>query len=566
MADASCAPCEVSETTPATPPAFFFARGKGTYRVQHDLPRAARRKLVAALAAAGHADGVVLLRGGVETTRNDTDHEPVFRQESYFQYFFGVAEPDCYGMIELPSGRATLFVPRLAPEYAVWMGAIKPPGQFKARYRVDACDYTDRVAEVLASTVLGSGGEGGSSGGGDGHGKIYVLAGENTDSGLDIAKVLPVSSVADGGVIPSECVTRVDRAALYEIAAECRVVKSADEIDLMRYVAWVASCAHASVMRDARPGMMEYQLEALFLFHCAFHGGCRHAAYTSICACGPNSSVLHYGHAGAPNDRLLEPSDMALLDMGCEYFCYASDITCSFPVSGDFTPDQRLVYEAVLDAQRQILGQMRPGVAWSDMHALMWRVILTHLRRHGLVVGEVEDMLAANLGQVFTPHGLGHLIGIDTHDVGGYLSHTPQRSAVKGLDKLRTARVLAEGMALTVEPGCYFIDALLDDALADPARRGFLAADRLEGFRGFGGVRLEDVVVVTVDGVDNLTLCPRTVVEVEKVMRGGEWPPTTDAAPWLKRRWMVLDKPSGTMVPDRSVRVETSGFSVDADF
>ena len=107
---------------------------------------------------------------------------------------------------------------------------------------------------------------------------------------------------------------------------------------------------------------------------------------------------------------------MGLLDMGCEYMCYASDITCSYPLRGVFTPDQRLVFEAVLDAQTQIFAAMRPGVPWQDMHRLMWRVILTHLRAGGLLSGDVDAMLAAELGAVFTPHGLGHLIGIDTHD------------------------------------------------------------------------------------------------------------------------------------------------------
>ena len=197
----------------------------------------------------------------------------------------------------------------------------------------------------------------------------------------------------------------------------------------------------------------------------------------------------------------------------------------------------------------------------------MWRVTLTHLTAGGLLIGDLDEMLEANLGATFTPHGLGHLIGVDTHDVGGYLPHTPARSDVVGLRKLRTARVLEAGMVLTVEPGCYFIDALLDAALdeASPLRR-FLVPTAIERFRGFGGVRLEDVVHVTPTGVDNLTLCPRTVAEVEAVCRGGQWPPTADAAPWLLRRWSLLDKATGQMVPDRSVRVESGAFSVDVDF
>ena len=131
----------------------------------------------------------------------------------------------------------------------------------------------------------------------------------------------------------------------------------------------VSSMAHSEVMRYARPGQMEYQLESLFMHHTYTHGGCRHMAYTCICACGPNPAVLHYGHAGAPNARLLKEGDQALLDMGAEYHCYAADITCSFPISSDFTRDQILVHEAVLAAQVAVIGALRPGVAcWVEIN------------------------------------------------------------------------------------------------------------------------------------------------------------------------------------------------------
>ena len=127
--------------------------------------------------------------------------------------------------------------------------------------------------------------------------------------------------------------------------------------------------AHSEVMRYAKPGLMEYQLESLFMHHTYTHGGCRHMAYTCICACGPNPAVLHYGHAGAPNARLLKEGDQALLDMGAEYHCYAADITCSFPISSDFTRDQVLVHEAVLAAQVAVIGALKPGVAcWVEIN------------------------------------------------------------------------------------------------------------------------------------------------------------------------------------------------------
>ena len=228
-----------------------------------------------------------------------------------------------------------------------------------------------------------------------------------------------------------------------------------------------------------------------------------------------------------------------LLDMGAEYHCYTSDITCSYPVSGTFTAEQRLVYETVLECQKQIMEAMRPGVSWPDMHRLMWRVTLERLVSFGVLQGDVDEMLDAELGAVFIPCGLGHLIGCDTHDVGGYLPGHPPRIGEPGIKALRTARILEEGMVLTVEPGLYFIDHTIEKALADERQSKFFVLDRLAEFRSFGGVRLEDVVAVTADGIVNYTLTPRTVEEVESVMAGGPWPPVRDDAKWLRRAWLT---------------------------
>lgn len=152
-------------------------------------------------------------------------------------------------------------------------------------------------------------------------------------------------------------------------------------------------------------------------------------------------------------------------------------------------------------------------------HPAPLRCILTHLIAAGLVKGPLEDAMAANIGAVFMPHGLGHFLGIDTHDVGGYMGGAV-RPALAGYARLRTTRELAEGMYITVEPGCYFIDVLLDEALADPARARFLDADALQPYRGTGGVRIEDDVLVTADGCENFTLAPRTIEQVEAACAG----------------------------------------------
>ncbi|KAK1785390.1 hypothetical protein P4O66_018771, partial [Electrophorus voltai] len=241
---------------------------------------------------------------------------------------------------------------------------------------------------------------------------------------------------------------------------------------------------------------------------------------------GNNSSILHYGHAGAPNDKTIQDGDMCLFDMGGEYYCYSSDITCSFPASGKFTPDQKAIYEAVFKSSRAVLDALKPGVKWTDMHRLADRVHLEELVKVGILHGSVEDMQKEHLGAVFMPHGLGHLLGIDVHDVGGYPEVSDKHNGTQGVERidepglksLRMGRLVQERMVLTVEPGIYFIDHLLDRALASDAQCRFINADVLARFRGFGGVRIEDDVAVTANGVELLTCVPRTVEEIEDFM------------------------------------------------
>ncbi|XP_075290280.1 xaa-Pro dipeptidase isoform X2 [Opisthocomus hoazin] len=261
--------------------------------------------------------------------------------------------------------------------------------------------------------------------------------------------------------------------------------------------------------------------ECLFQHYCYTRGGMRHTSYTCICGSGENSSVLHYGHAGAPNDKTIEDGDLCLFDMGGEYYCYGSDITCTFPANGKFTPDQRAIYEAVLKSSRAVMEAVKPGVAWPDMHRLADRVHLEELTKIGILKGNVDDMVKVHLGAIFMPHGLGHLLGIDVHDVGGYPEGV-ERIDLPGLRSLRTARSLEPGMVLTIEPGIYFIDHLLDQALQDPAQSCFINNDLLRRFRGFGGVRIEDDIAVTASGMELLTCVPRTVEEIEAFMAEGQ--------------------------------------------
>ncbi|KAL3924234.1 MAG: hypothetical protein SGILL_001164 [Bacillariaceae sp.] len=577
----------------------FISLGQDTYRVPLELFAENRQKLanelakVAAAEASGSDDDnnnddtnrnfVVVLQGGPAPTRYDTDHEPFFRQESYFWWLTGVKEPDCAIVLNISAEEnnnkptftttTTLLIPKLPASYATIMGKIKTRDEWKNDYQMDDVMFTEDLdfkVETSIKSALGNGKRP----------TVLVLKGQNSDSGNfyeDLIPKLESPSLREEDIV-------LDTATLFPILAECRVHKSELELQLLEHCAQISSFAHAYVMRNIRPGLHEYQCESLFKHYAYFNYGSRLVSYTSICGCGPNAAVLHYGHAGEPNSRLIGEHDNCLFDMGAEYQCYASDITCSFPANGKFTAKYKAVYESVLNAQRAVYDMMKPGVSWVDCHEAAELEVVKGLYKIGIVqlppsegVNEEEKKINGNgnanditteldeatvailkdlvhshrLGAVFMPHGMGHFLGIDTHDVGGYLPGHPPRSPLPGLKSLRTARILHEKMVLTVEPGCYFIDHLLDEALQESnILSQYLNADLLQEYRSYGGVRLEDVVTVTSDGIVNFTLCPRTVSEVEHVMAGGKWPPLKDEAPELRR--VKLTEPISPLPPPPS--------------
>jgi len=164
------------------------------------------------------------------------------------------------------------------------------------------------------------------------------------------------------------------------------------------------------------------------------------------------------------------------------------------------------------------MDKMKPGVSWPEMHRLADRTICTHLTQHGFLHGDIEEMMQNFIGSLFMPHGLGHLLGLDTHDVGGY-KEGEERSTEPGLKKLRFGGKLEEGMIITVEPGVYFIKALLDEAFVNPKQSKFLNIEKLTRFLTFGGIRIEDDVLVLADGIENLSAAvPRSIEEIEALL------------------------------------------------
>jgi Xaa-Pro aminopeptidase len=273
-----------------------------------------------------------------------------------------------------------------------------------------------------------------------------------------------------------------------EIIHEERLRKQPEELEWMRRAIAISNEAHRRAMTDARGGMMEWEIEALvdYVFRSR---GATGPSYPSIIASGPNAATLHYIH----NDRRMQAGELLLIDAGCEYEFYASDVTRTFPIGGRFNQLQRDLYEIVLDAQRHGIEAVRPGARFDDVHDAALRVLVDGMRQVGLLKGTAEEALASGAYRRFYMHRTSHWLGMDVHDVGLYRSEGESRR-------------LEPDMVLTVEPGIYIA---ADDDRAP------------ESFRGIG-IRIEDDVLVTADGHEVLSAAvPKSIDEVEALSADG---------------------------------------------
>ncbi|KAI8927605.1 peptidase M24, structural domain-containing protein [Entophlyctis helioformis] len=438
------------------------------------LAAANRNKILANLAG---RTGIVYLKGNPSTTRKWTDTDTPHRQESFFFYATGCKENDYHFTLDLASKKATLFMPKFSDDHALWSGTPPTAAEVQQTYAVDAVLTTDQLDGVLAAASV-----------------VHVL---------DKAE-LPASSKTTDEFL---------RTAM----TNARVIKSDDELALMRIAAKISGEAHIELMKAVRPGQgSEREMHALFEYSC-FRKGAPVQAYMPIVAVGRGGAVLHYGVNDKPIDK--DPNQLLLVDAACEYNLYASDITRTFPLGGKFNGDFKTTYEIVLEAQKVVLDTLKAGVEWEDMHRLAAKTILHGLVKAGLVHGPEDELVKNHIAALFFPHGLGHLIGIDVHDCGGYPAGV-ERIQEPGIRYLRMRRTLLAGMVVTVEPGVYFVDAILDPALADPNIRKYLNVDVVERFRRtVGGVRIEDDVVILENGIENLTgWVPKEIADIESVM------------------------------------------------
>jgi Xaa-Pro aminopeptidase len=412
---------------------------------------------------------VAIIPGAHDTTRsNDTHYR--FRQDSDFFYLTGFEEPDAVAIIRPNADpKYVLFVRPRDPEREIWdgrrAGVEGAKSEFGAGEAFPIVELHGKLAEYL-----------------DGAEVLYYRLGVDRD--LDdtiVEEISRMRSLNRKPIHPPQ--TIVDPATIIH---ELRVLKSPEEIELMQTAADIAAEAHCEAMKTVRPGMQEFEIEAL-LEQVFRRRGAAGPAYTSIVGAGPNATVLHYIN----NDGQLRDGDLLLVDAGAEYRGYASDITRTFPINGRYTKPQREIYDLVLKAQMSCVEMVRPGVTHDELKQHSIEVLTEGMVELGLLKGKPEELIKEKKYEQFYMHGLGHMLGIDVHDVGRYYFGTESRA-------------LEPGVVMTVEPGIY----IAPDTKDVPAK-----------YLGIG-VRIEDDVLCTNNGPRVLThKVPKQADEIEALMR-----------------------------------------------
>ncbi len=413
-------------------------------------------------------NSVAIIPAAREATRsNDTQYR--YRQDSDFLYLTGFEEPESIAIIAPGRDQKyTLFVRPRDPEREVWdgkrAGVEGAKSEFGAAEAFPIAEFDEKLHEIL-----------------DGANILYYRLGVNPD--LDdkiVRQIARMRALNRKPIHPPR--TIIDPAT---IVHEMRVLKSAEEIELMQRAADIAAEAHVEAMKAVRPGMKEFEVEAL-IEHIFRRQGAAGPSYTSIVGAGANATVLHY----ISNNGELRDGELLLVDAGAEYKGYASDITRTFPINGRYTKAQREIYDLVLKTQMACVEMVRPGTTHDELKSHSIEMLTEGMVRLGLLQGDPKELIKEKKYEQFYMHGLGHMLGIDVHDVGVYY-----------YDK--ESRALEQGVVMTVEPGLYI----------SPDTK-----DIPEQYLGIG-VRIEDDVLCTANGPRILTnKVPKQADEIEALM------------------------------------------------
>lgn len=379
----------------------------------------------------------------------------------------------------------TLFIPPVDAEDVIWSGLPLLPNQAMEKYDIDACLSSSDVNSFLSKQPSTP------------HSTIYAIP----------------KQIAEETTFASFSTTNLD---LLKPAIEtARVVKDDFEIGLIRHANLISSHAHTEVMKMVKTARNERELMGTFIGSCISNGG-REQAYGCICASGSNAATLHYVHNDLETSKKLN----LLIDAGCEYECYCSDITRTYPLQGSFTKESKQIYDIVDAMQNECMKMLRGGVVWEDVHARAHEVAIDGLRRLGILKGaDKKEIFDSRVSTVFFPHGLGHYLGMDTHDCGGNANYDDPDPMFR---YLRVRGAVPAGAVVTNEPGVYFCRFIIEPALKDEKFAKYIDRDVLDRYWDVGGVRIEDDVWIREDGCENLTTAPRTWEDVEALVNGWE--------------------------------------------
>jgi Xaa-Pro aminopeptidase len=443
--------------------------------------------------------GLLLFLGNDLSPMNYADNFYRFRQDGSFLYYWGLDVPGFAALIDVEADEEAIYGHDPTVEEIVWTGPQPSLGELCSRAGVSA----SRSPGALMEDVRGEVARGRT---------VHLLPQYRAENRIRVSELLdvPVSAVDE----------HVSRPFVEAVVAQ-RSVKSAGEVEEIELALDVSYEMHTLAMRLTRPGAVEREIA------CAVEGVLlsRGSVASFPVIFSVRGEVLH-NHS---YENVMREGDLAVHDSGATSPAgYASDITRTLPVSGSFTPRQAEIYGIVLRAQERAIEAMRPGVPFRDVHLLACRELAAGLTDAGLMRGDVDEAVAAGAHALFMPHGLGHMMGLDVHDMEalgedavGY-GEGFERSEQFGLCYLRLARPLRPGFVVTVEPGVYFIGPLIDEWKAEGRFRDFIDYDRVEEYRDFGGIRVEEDVLVTEDGRRVLgPPIPRTAEEVEGEMSAG---------------------------------------------
>ena len=442
--------------------------------------------------------GLVLILGNGEAPANYTDNTYKFRQDSSFLYFFGLNQPGFAGVIDIDSGDEYLFGNDVDMDDIIWMGPQPSVKDMAARVGVSKTAPFARLADCMKTAI--SQGR-----------RIHFLPPYRFRNMLLLEELL--------GIRPA-LVKNYASLELIKAVVDLRSVKEPCEIEEITKACNIGYEMHTAAMRNCKPGVKEQYIAGLIEGIAASYGSM--VSFPVILS--QNGETLH----NHDHSQILQEGRMMLTDAGAEEVShYCSDFTRTVPVGGKFLTRQKEVYNIVLAANNKAIEIAKPGVTYQYVHLEVCKVLAQGLKDLGLMKGDVNEAVAAGAHALFMPHGLGHMMGLDVHDMEDlgqiYVGYDDETRPIDqfGTSSLRMGRRLQEGFVITDEPGCYFIPALIDQWRAQGMHKEFLNYDKIETFKDFGGIRLEDDILIIPGGSRFLgdKRTPLTVEEVEEIMR-----------------------------------------------